>query len=151
MQSVISPSTPANMSYIEAGQLHIPLTNSARCLGAWWSPSPSCEKWVKNNIVKARRAFFARDSGIFHGKLNPLSSRNIIEHCVLPCLLYGAESGILNNSLLAKLESFQAELAKRILRLHRNTANNIACMALHWPSMRTHIQRFSVCEGFEYL
>ena len=35
-----------------------------------------------------------------------------------------------------KPESFQAELAKRIFRLHRNTTNNIARMALHWPSMR---------------
>ena len=131
-EAVVSPSTPANMSHIVAGPLQIPLTNSARCLGAWWSPSLSCEKWVNNNIEKARRAFFARGSGVFHSKLNPLSSKNIIEHCVLPCLLYGAESWILNYSLLAKLESFQAELAKRILGLHRNTANNIARMALHW-------------------
>ena len=64
---------------------------------------------------------------------------NIIEHCVLPCLLYGAESWILDNSLLAKLESFQAELAKRILRLPKNTANNIARMALQCLSMRAHI------------
>ena len=64
---------------------------------------------------------------------------NIIEHCVLPCLLYGAESWILDNSLLAKLESFQAELAKRILRLPKNTANNIARMALQCPSMRARI------------
>ena len=138
-EAVVSPSAPANMSHIEAGPLQIPLTNSARCLGAWWSPSLSCEKWVNNNIEKARRAFFARGSGVFHGKLNPLSSKNIIEHCVLPCLLYGAESWILNHSLLAKLESFQAELAKRILRLHRNTSNNIERMALHWPSMRARI------------
>ena len=116
-EAVISPSTPANVTHIEAGQLQIPLSNSARCLGAWWSPSLSCKKW--NNLEKARRAFFARGSGVFHGRLNPLSSMNIIEHCVLPCLLYGAESWILDNSLLAKLESFQAELAKRILRLKK--------------------------------
>ena len=134
-EAVISPSTPANMTRIEVDQL---LTNSARCLGAWWSPSLSCKN-INNNIEKARRAFFARGSGVFHGKLNPLSSMNIIEHCVLPCLLYRAESWILNNSLLAKLESFQVELAKRILCLHKNTANNIARMALLWPSMRARI------------
>ena len=135
-EAVISPSTPANMTHIEAGQLQIPLSNSARCLGAWWSPSLSC---INNNLEKARRAFFARGSGVFHGRLNPLSSMNIIEHCVLPCLLYGAESWILDNSLLAKLESFQAELAKLILRLPKNTANNIARMALQCLSMRAHI------------
>ena len=101
-----------------------------------WSPSLSCKKY---NLENARRAFFARGSGVFHGRLNPLSSMNIIEHCVLPCLLYGAESWILNNSLLAKLESFQAELAKRNLRLPKNTANNIARMALQCPSMRARI------------
>ena len=78
-EAVISPSTPANLSHIEAGQLQIPLTNSARCLGAWWSPSLSCDKWINNNIEKARRAFFA---SVFHGKLNVLSSMNINEHCI---------------------------------------------------------------------
>ena len=127
------------MTHIEAGHLQIPLTNSARCLGVWWSPNLSSEKSINNNIEKARRAFFARGSGVFHGKLNPLSSMNIIEHCVLPCLLYGAESWILNNSLLVRLESFQAELAKQILCLHRSAAYNVARMALKWPSMRARI------------
>ena len=85
-----------------AGQLKIPVTNSAKCLGALWCPNLSCKKWVESNIEKARRAFFARGSGVFLGKLNPLSSRNIIEHCVLPCLLYGAESWILNNALASQ-------------------------------------------------
>ena len=132
-EAVISPSTPANMTHIEAGQLQIPLSNSARCLGVWWSPS------LSYNLEKARRAFFARGSGVFHGRLNPLSSMNIIEHCVLPCLLYGAESWILDNSLLAKLKSVQAELVKRILRLPKKTANNIAHMAPQCPSMRARI------------
>ena len=38
-----------------------------------------------------------------------------------------------------KLESFQAELAKLILRLPKNTANNIARMALQCPYMRARI------------
>ena len=33
-------------------------------------------------------------------------------------------------------KSFQAELAKWLFCLHRSIASNIACMALHWPSMR---------------
>ena len=138
-EASISPSIPADMTHIDAGDLQFPLTTSARCLGALWSPSLSCSGWVEGNIEKARRAFFARGSGVFHGTLNPLSSRNIVEHCVLPCLLFGAESWILNASLLQKLESFQAELAKRILRLHSRTANNTALMALQWPSVRAHI------------
>ena len=68
-EAVISPSTPANMTHIEADQLQIPLSNSARCLGAWWSPSLS---WINNDLENARRAFFARGSGVFHGRLSLL-------------------------------------------------------------------------------
>ena len=39
----------------------------------------------------------------------------VIEICVLPALLYGAENWILNPVLVDRLESFQGELAKRIL------------------------------------
>ena len=73
----------------------IPLSSSVKCLGAWWSPSLSCTKLVKENIEKARHAFFARASGVFHGTLNPLSSMSIVKHCVLPCLLFGASTWIL--------------------------------------------------------
>ena len=54
-------------------------------------------------------------------------------------ILFGAESWILNASLLQKLESFQAELAKRILRLHSRTSNNTALMAFQWQSVIAHI------------
>ena len=104
-EASISPSIPADMTHSDAGDLQFPLTTSARCLGALWSPSLSCLRWIEGNIDKARRAFFARGSGVFHGTLNPLSSKSIVEHCVLPCLLFGAESWILNASLLQKLES----------------------------------------------
>ena len=60
------------------------------CLGALWSPSLSCSRWIEGNIEKARGAFFARGSGVFHGMLNPLSSKSIVEHCVLSCLLFWA-------------------------------------------------------------
>ena len=65
-----------------------------------------------------------------------LSSRNLIESCVIPVLMYSAESWCLNKTLLSKLESFQTQLGKRVLKLTKFTANNIPLMALHWPSMR---------------
>ena len=61
---------------------------------------------------------------------------------MLPCLLFGAETWVLNSTLLQKLESFQAELAKRILRL---TSNNTARMALQWPSVRARIPIIKLC------
>ena len=144
-EASISPSLPVNTTHIQSGDLMFPLTTSAKCLGAWWSPNLSCTKWVEENIKKARCAFFARGSGVFHGSLNPLSSKSIVEHCVFPCLLFGAESWILNSTLLQKLESFQAELAKRILRLPTHTSNNNARMALQWPSMRARILIIKLC------
>ena len=99
-------------------------------------PPLSSVKWIDNNIKKARGA---RGSGIFHGSLNPLSSRSIVECCVFPVLLYGAESWMLNKTLLKKLESFQCEIGKRILRLPKSSANNIVRMALLWPSIRARV------------
>ena len=138
-EAVISPSLPGNISSIVANNIDIPISHSAKCLGAWWSTSLSSKKWIEENIRKARGAFFARGSGLFHGSLNPLSSRSIIETCVIPVLLYGAESWILNISLLKKLESFQAEIGKRILRLPKSTANNVVLLALQWPSIRARV------------
>ena len=110
-EAIISPSVPANKSYIQADAIKIPISHSARCLGTWWTPNLSSYKWITVNINKARGPFFSRGSGTFHGTLNPLSSRSI-ECCVLPTLLYGAESWILNTTLLIKLESFQAEIGE---------------------------------------
>ena len=103
-----------------------------------------CVVYISANKT-SRRAFFARGSGVFHGALNPLSSKSIVEHCVLPCLLFGAETWVLNSALLQKLESFQAELAKRILRLPTCTSNNTARMALQWPSMQARILIIKLC------
>ena len=64
----------------------------------------------------------------------------------MPTLLYGAESWILNTSLLQKLESFQAEIAKRILHLPKHTSNNVAHMpALQWPSIRACVLIIKLC------
>ena len=54
----------------------------------------------------------------------------------MPVLLYGSEFWHLNTTLLSRLESFQAELGKRVLRLPRTTANSILLITLDWPSMR---------------
>ena len=58
-----------------------------KCLGFWW------EKCISENIDKARKAFFGYGSiGAFQGSM---SSVSIIETCILPSLLYGAENWIL--------------------------------------------------------
>ena len=84
---------------------------------------------LKRGSVKHVVPSFAHgELGAFHGQLNPLSSRSLVETCVMPVLMYGSESWCLNTSLLSKLESFQAEVGKRILRLPRFTANSVPLM-----------------------
>ena len=134
-EAIISPSLRNSPSSLRGGDICIPVTNAARCLGAWWTPNLCCSNWIDSNIKKARSAFFARGKDLFLGKLNPLSARSIIECCIMPILMYGSESWILNSTLLSKLESFQAELGKRILRLHHSSSNHGCRIVLHWPSM----------------
>ena len=106
----------------------------------WLSSDQSSKKSVEENIRKARGAFFARGQlGIFHGMLNPLSSRTIFESCVIPTLLYGAELWSLNISLLSALESFQSDLGKKMLKLPKSTAHNIPLLAMELPTTRSRI------------
>ena len=128
--------------------LNLPAEDCMKCLGIWWSADSSSRKSVDDRICKARGAFFAHGQlGAFHGSLNPLSSRSLIESCIIPSLMYGSESWLLNSTLLHKLESFQAELGKRILKLPRFTANNVPLLALNWPTMRCRI----LCSKLSFL
>ena len=71
------------------------------------------------NINKARRQFFALGSlGGFLGHSNPLSAREVVETCVIPTLLYGAENWILDEGCL---ERFHTEMGRRILKLTRSS------------------------------
>ena len=71
------------------------------------------------------------------------SSRSLIESCVIPVLMYGSESWTLSN----KLESFQAEVGKRILKFPKSTSNTIPLLTLNWPTMCAHI----LCNKISYL
>ena len=103
---------------IKLPNLNITTVESAKCLGVWWQYNLSAERAVQENISKARRAFFAFGKiDAFHGNLNPLSTSSIYDTCVLPILLYGCETWLLNTSSLSQLERFQAELGRRILKL----------------------------------
>ena len=75
---------------------------------------------ITENIKKARRAFFAYGSiGAFQGDLSPLSSRSVVETCVMPVLLFGSENWLLDRAMISSLEAFQGEIAKRILDLYQ--------------------------------
>ena len=113
-------------------EFSLPVEKSVKCLGT----SLSSRMSVTERIQKARAAFFAHGQlGAFHGLLNPLSSRSIIESCILPVLLYGSEMWVLNSSLLNLLQSFQAELGRRILKLPKFASNTVPLLVLNWLSM----------------
>ena len=138
----------ASTSGITIGDTCLPIEHSVKCLGMWWDSSPSSKTSVSERIKKARVAFFSHGQlGAFHGLLNPLSSRSIVESCILPVLMYGSESWVLNTTLLLTLESFQAEVGKRILRLPKFTSNNIPLLVLNWPSMCARI----LCSKLSFL
>ena len=102
----------------------LPIEKSVKCLGVTRDNSTSSNACVNERIQKARAAFSANGQlGAFQGLLNPLSSRSIIESCIIPILLYGSENWVLNYSLLKALESFQAELGRRVLKLPKFTSN----------------------------
>ena len=85
--------------------------------------------------------------GAFQGLLNSLSSRSIVESCILPVLLYGSENWVLNCSLLQALESFQAELGRRVLKLPKFSSNTVPLLALNWPTMCARI----LCNKLSFL
>ena len=94
---------------------------------------------IEKNIANNRRAYFGFGAiGAFQGKLNPLSSKTIIETCVLPICLSGCTNWNLTDNLLELLEHFQAEVGRRAL--------NLSCfhklsplIGLTWPTMRARI------------
>ena len=130
----------------------------------WWHSTPSCDcsemfgclvglltlqqdlYWRKNKQGLSCLLLTWR-AGCFPGQLNPLSSRSLIESCVIPVLMYGSESWTLSKTLLNKLESFQAEVGKRILKFPKSTSNTIPLLALNLPTMCAHI----LCSKISYL
>ena len=114
----------------------LPVVESVKCLGVWWCSNSSSQKSIDERICKARRAFFANgELGAFHGLLNPFSSRSLVESCVIPVLMYGAEAWSITATLLLKLVSFQSQIGKKILRLPKFTANVVPLLALNWATM----------------
>ena len=108
---------------------------AAKCLGVWWSHNLSALRSVQENIIKARKAFFAFGSiQAFQGNLNPLSAISVFESCVLPILLYGCETWLLDSSTIQLLERFQLEIG-RILKLPKWFSGTVIRICLSLPSI----------------
>ena len=118
----------------------IPVRNAAKCLGYWWKGDMIVSRSVEENIRRARKFFFYYGSlGAFQGDLSPLSTRFIIETCVMPILLFGSENWIVSGGILEQLESFLGELAKRALKWPRHFSNTAAMTVLDLESVTSRI------------
>ena len=118
----------------------MPAGDVGKCLGYWWKGNLSASRSVEEKNQKARRAFFHFGSiGVFQGDIGPLSSREVIESCVMPVLLYGSENWIMTEALMQRLEAFQGELAKRVLKWPKHHSNTAAIATLDVPTMKCRV------------
>lgn len=114
--------------------------DAVKCLGFCWSWNLAAKVAVDEAVMKARCAFFLYGGmGAFQGDLNPLSGRAIFETCVIPTLLYFCENWILTENMLMTLESFQAEIGRRILKFSRFHQALAVCVLLQWPSVKARV------------
>ena len=111
-----------------------------KCLGYWWKSDLLATKSVEENITKVCRTFFHYGRiGVFQGDISPLSSRSVLECCVMPILMFGSENWILTEGLIDRLEAFQGELVKRLLKWPKHHSNTAAITALDVPTMRSRL------------
>ena len=96
--------------------------STARCLEYWLGRDLLASKAVEENIIKKARSAMCHGEN-FQGDLNPVSTKSIIDTCVMSILLFGSENWILIESLLHKLEAFLGEIAKRALKWPQHLSN----------------------------
>ena len=121
----------------QVGGFILPAGDVGKCLGYWWRGDLSASTSIDENIRNARCVFFHFGSiGVLQSDVNPLFSRAVLQSCVMPVLLFGCENWILTETLWQKLEAFQGELVKRVLKWPRHHSNMAATTVLEKPMMR---------------
>ena len=87
-----------------------------KCLGYWWKGDLSASRSVEENIPKARWAFFHfRSIGAFQGDIR------------------------VTDALMERLESFQGELVKRVLKWPKHHSNTGDITTLLVPTMKSRV------------
>ena len=83
---------------------------------------------------KAHMAFFALVAiYLFQGSCNPLTALSLFNTFIMPIHTYGCVSQFLTETLIARLERFQAEIGKHILKPTRFHNNISVQVGLKWP------------------
>ena len=102
-----------------------------------WKQNLSLLPMIEDRIQKARKAFsqFGSVCAFQGSPVSPVSPCSIVQCCVLPILLFGVENWIMSCESIKKLEYFQGEIAKGILKMPKWHSNKTACIALGWNSI----------------
>ena len=125
---------------LEVAGVDIETTPAVKCLGVWWRHDLSASHAVHENISKARKAFFALGNiGAFYRSPNPLSGCSISQTCIVPILLYGSVTWLLESSTIKVLAIFQCEIGRRFLRLPKWHSKAMVRLGLQWPSVSRRI------------
>ena len=93
-------------------------------------------KSVEEILQKFGMPFFHYvTTDVFQGDISPLSSRAVLETCVMPILLFGSENWIMIEGLVERLAAFQGELVKRMLKWPKHHSNTAAITSLDVPTI----------------
>ena len=75
----------------------------------------------------------------FQGDINPLSTKSVIDTCVMPVLLYGCDNWILTEKSVQLLESFLGWMAKRALKWPQHLSTTAALVSLGMETVKSRI------------
>ena len=119
---------------------HKPTKAAAKCLGYWWSRDLLSNRSVEENIKEGQRMFFQYGTlGSFQGDINPLSTKYVIDTCVMSVLLYGCDNWILTEKSVQLLESFLGWTAKRALKWPQHLSTTAALVSLGMETVKSRI------------
>ena len=110
---------------------------AVKCLGYWWSR----DLLSKRTSKKARGCFFqVRYSRVsFQGDFNLLSTKSVIDTCVMSVSLYGCDNWILTEKSVQLLESFLGWTAKRALKWPQHLSTTAALVSLVMETVKSRI------------
>ena len=132
------PHTPPQSLTVSG--IPVPIRKEVKCLGYWWQSNLGADKSIDANNEKGRKAFFGAGTiGAYQGYLNPLNAKSLFFTCVIPALLYGCENWCLTETTVNRLEVFQSQMGKRMLKFPSHYANILPRVVLGLPSIRVQI------------
>ena len=114
------------------GDAEISLASKATHLGLTRSDVGETQINVEERISCARRTFYSLTSTGLHGTngLSPIICFRIYSMYVVPRLLYGLETFVLNKKYITQLESFHISILRIIQSLPQRTAKSITYLLL---------------------